>query len=121
MLGLFGDDSRYREVYDLRLNCKMHRAQIKLTLTPKYHSLKQLVIVVTCAPSLENCYVFEIGTLHSLTDFGEFDYEGNEVVRRWYKFDWDQSTDNVVEKIILKLDELVREHLEHIKQRLTKD
>ena len=119
--GVFGDDQRYREVYDLELNCKMQRVQLKITLTPKYHSLKQLVIVVTCAPSLQNCYVFEIGTQHSLTDFGEYSVEGNEIVCRWYKFKWSDNTDGVVIKITAKLDEIVRGHLEHTEQQLTKE
>ena len=120
-LGIFGHDQEYQDIYDLRLNCTMERVQLKITLTPKYHSLKQLVMVVTCAPSLENCYVFEIGTQHSLMDFGEFDVEGDEVVRRWYKFHWTESTDGVVAKISSKLNEIVREHLEYIEQRLTKN
>ena len=121
LLGVFGDDQRYREVYDLELNCKMQRVQLKITLTPKYHSLKQLVIVVTCAPSLQNCYIFEIGTQHSLTDFGEYSVEGNEIVRRWYKFKWSDNTDGVVTKITAKVDEIVRGHLEHTEQQLTKE
>ena len=99
----------------------MQRAQLKMTLTPKYFSLKQLVTVVTCAPSLQNCYVFEIGSQHSLTDFGEFDVEGHEGVRRWYKFQWSENTDGVVAKITSKLDEIVQEHLERTEQRLTKE
>ena len=121
LLGMFGDDQRYREVYDLSLNCNMQRAQLRITFTPKYNSLKQLILVVTCAPSLGNCYVFEICSQHSLTDFGEFDVEGNEVVRRWYKFQWSENPDTVVAKIASKLAEIVREHLEHTKQRLTKE
>ena len=118
---LLGIQKRYQDVYDLRLNCKMKRAQLKITLTPKYHSLKRLVLAVTCAPSLENCYVFEIGTQHSLQDFGEFDVEGNKVVSRWYKFHWAEHTDGVVAKIASKLDELVRKHLENTAQRLIKE
>ena len=120
-LGMFGNDQRYRDVYDLRLNCEMERAQLKIMLTPKYHSLKQLVLVVTCAPSLENCYVFEIGSQHSLEDFGEFSVEGDEVVRRWYKFDWSENTDGVVEKIASKLADSVRVHLESARQRLIEE
>ena len=121
LLRMFGAERKYRDVYDLYLNCKMQRAQLKMTLTPKYLSLKQLVTVVTCAPSLQNCYVFEIGFQHSLTDFGEFDAEGHEVVRRWYKFQWSENTDGVVAKITSKLDEIVQEHLERTEQRLTKE
>ena len=78
-------------------------------------------MVVTCAPSLEICYIFEIGTQHSLTDFSEFDVEGDEVVRRWYKLHWADSTDGIAEKIASKLNEIVQEHLEYIEQRLTKN
>ena len=112
---------RYRDVYDIRLNCSMQRAQLKITFTPKYHSLKQLVLVITCAPSLQYCYIFEVVSQYSLKDFGEFDEEGDEVIRRWYKFQWSDNTDHVVTKIILKLDEIVQEHLEHTKQLLIKE
>ena len=121
LLDMFGDDQRYRNVYDLQLNCEMQRAQLKIMFTPKFHSLKQLVLVVTCAPSLENCYVFEIGSQHSLEDFGKYSVEGDEVVRRWYKFDWSEKTDDVVAKIASKLNDLVQEHLESTKQRLIEE
>ena len=117
-LGIFPDDRRFREVYDLTLNCRMKRAQLKFTFVPKYHSLKKLVAVVTCAPSLHLCYVFEIGTQHNLTDFNEFDIQGKEIVRRWYKFGWTDSIDGVVGKITARLHEVVEEHLEETHQRL---
>ena len=116
--GIFQDNRIYRNIYTLRLNCEMERAQIKIILTPKYHSLKQLILVVTCVPSLENCYVFEIGSQHSLEDFGKFSVAGEEVVHRWNKFDWSANTNNIVEKITSKLYEIVQEHLENTKQRL---
>ena len=119
--GIFGSDQNCRETYELSLNCEMQRVQLKITLTPKYHSLKRIVIVITCAPSLENCYIFEIGTEHSLTSFGKFNTEGGEVVRRWYKLPWDKGTGGVVNKITSKISEIVREHLESTKQRLTQN
>ena len=117
-LRTFADDEEYREVYNLQLNCDMKRAQIKVTLTPKYHSLSKLVLVVTCAPSLENCYVFEIVSQHRLKDFGEFHTKGEEVIRRWYKFKWTENTDEVVSKIKSKLEETVHEHLKQTEKRL---
>ena len=102
IVGAFGQDNEFRNLYDLQLNCRMERAQLKITLTPKYQVLKRLVTVISCAPSLENCYVFEIGTQHNLTDFGRFDDEGYEVVRRWYKLHWTQNTDDLVVKNRLK-------------------
>ena len=121
LLGMFGDDQRYRKVYDLQLNCEMQRTQIKFTFTPKFHSLKQLILVVTCAPSLQNCYIFELGTQHNMTDFGEFNFEGNEAVRRWYRLQWSEHTDGIVEKISLGLHEMVRKHLERTEQSLTSE
>ena len=112
---------RYQDFYDLRLNCSMQRAQLKITFTPKYHSLKQLVLVITCVPSLQYCYIFEVVSQHSLKDFGEYDDEGDKIVRRWYKFQWSDYSDRVVANIALKLDEIVREHLERTKQLLVKE
>ena len=96
----------------------MKRVQIKMMLTPKYRSLSQLVLVVTCAPSLENCYVFEIVSQHKLKDFGKFQTKGKEVIRRWYKFKWTEDSDGVVAKIKSKIDEIVCEHLEQTERRL---
>ena len=121
LLGMFEDDQRFREVYDLQLNCKVKRAQIKFTFTPKYYSLKKVVLVVSCAPSLHHCYVFEVGTQHKLTDFEEFSIEGDEAVRRWYKLEWSEGSAGVVEKIASRIHEIVRQHLVETEQRLTDD
>ena len=121
LLGVFGDDQRYREVYDLQLNCKMQRTQIRFAFTPKYNSLKKLVMIVSCAPSLHQCYIFEMGTQHKLTDFEEFSVEGDEAVRRWYRLAWSDDPAGVVQKIASRLHEIVREHLEQTEQRLSDD
>ena len=118
LLGMFPDDQRFRRVYDLELNCKMKRAQLRFTFVPKYQSLKKLVAIVTCAPSLHRCYILELGTQHKLTDFNEFDIEGKEIVRRWYKLAWTDSVDGVVDKITARLHQVVKEHLEETEQRL---
>ena len=99
LLGVFGDDQRYREIYDLQLNCKMQRAQTRFSFTPKYNSLKKMVLVVSCAPSLHHCYIFEMGTQHKLSDFGEYNVEGHEAVRHWYSLEWTENMTGVVQKI----------------------
>ena len=121
LLGMFGDDQRYREVYDLELNCKMKRTQIRFEFTPKYYSLKKLLMVVSCAPSLHHCYVFEMGTQHKMTDFGEFSAEGEETVRRWYRLEWSDDATGVVGKVASRLHEIVTEHLEQTEQRLSEE
>ena len=75
-------NQEWEDYYDLRLNCTLARAQIKLKLTPKYRALKQLQLELSCAPSLEHCYVFEMLTQHSRTDWDAFATDGSEVVRR---------------------------------------
>ncbi len=121
MAGMLGGDRHYSEAYDLELNCSMQRAQLKVTLTPKFRTLRRLTLVVTCAPSLEICYVFEVVTQHRLRDFGEFDSVGSESVQRWYKYAWNLDAAGLVERIATKLEELVREHVQATEQRLAKD
>lgn len=94
--------------YELHLNCQLDKAQLRIMLTPKFVALKRFVLVVSCAPSLEVCYVMEILTQHSLRDWGAFDIEGVEVVRRWYKMNWTDSCDSLVENICGKLKEAVQ-------------
>lgn len=100
--------------YDLRLNCSIKSVQLKVTFTPKFQSLKQFSLIVSCAPSLETCYVFEVVTRHALSDWGTFESEGHEVNRRWYRFAWNESTDGVIEKIRTFLQETIDEHIQTV-------
>ncbi|WP_071798784.1 caspase family protein [Natronohydrobacter thiooxidans] len=104
--------------YDLRLNCTLARAQIKIILTPKYRALKQLQLEISCAPSLEHCYVFEVLTQHSLADWEAFAPDGSEVVRRWYKLEWDDDPEFLVEKVCQKLTAAITEHIESTTKRI---
>jgi hypothetical protein len=107
-----GTDQQYVETYDLELNCAINKAQLRIALTPKYKVLKRLVLVVTCAPSLERCYIFELTTQHLLRDFDEFDAEGEEIVRRWYKLGWEDGGSGIISKITAKLSEVVKQQME---------
>lgn len=116
LAGLYSDQE-YVEMYDLDLNCKMSRVQLRVTLTPKFHTLRRIVLVVTCAPSLETCYVFEVATQHMLRDFGEFDVDGTKSIQRWYKFSWTENTSGVVRKISDSLFAMVRDHIDGVSKR----
>lgn len=100
-----------RKHYFLRLNCTLDKVQLKITFTPKFVTLKQFVLVVSCAPSLEHRYVMEVLTQHALLDWGSFDPDGVEVVLRWYKMNWTDSCDGLVNKISGKLKEIVNESI----------
>lgn len=112
-------DPEWTEQYDLELNCRLERAQLVLTLTPKFRTLRRLVLVLSCAPSLERCYIFEVLTQHARTDWDGFDYEGSEIVRRWYKVSWDESVDGIIEKVAAALEQTVRTHVNSAAARLS--
>jgi hypothetical protein len=114
---LFGDDA-FEETWHLTLNCTMERTQLRITLTPKFINLQRIVLVISCAPSLDHCYIFEIGTQHLLQDFGRFDAHGAEVSRRWWKVNWRASTESIVAQISEKLAETIRRQLEDAEKRL---
>ncbi len=108
----------WEEHYDLELNCTLPRVQLKIELTPTYSSLEKIDLILTCAPSLHHCYVFELTTVHPRTDWNHFSKQGREVVRRWYKIGWGDQTDSLIQKIVKGLDDAVAEHLSETTKQL---
>lgn len=108
----------YDETSDLELNCKLDRAQMRLTLTPKYKSLQRLTLVLTCAPSLEQCYVFEVVTQHARDSWETFSRDGKGLVQRWYALKWDDDPAGLVGKISLALESAVQGYLDETAKRL---
>jgi hypothetical protein len=124
--GLFGSfamdqllgSEAFDEQWNLSLNCEMERAQMRFTFTPKFINLQRIVLIVSCAPSLDRCYLFELVTQHRLHDFGKFDTEGSEISRRWWKLDWFKPTDSVVSQISTVLLGAVENHLVAAEKRM---
>jgi hypothetical protein len=117
--GLLGHPDHVASQYELNFNCDLQKAQLKITLTPKFVAFKRFVLVVSCAPSLEVCYVFEMLTEHPLRNWGVFDFEGTEIVRRWYKLKWNDPCDALVEKIFDTLQSAVQERVDAAAQALS--
>jgi hypothetical protein len=107
--------------YDLELNCKLEGVQLTITLTPKFVALRRFVLVVTCTPSLDNCYVFELLTEHLLRDWEEFDTNGTETVRRWYKMKWTDPCDALVDKIFEQMRQAVEKGVASAARALVED
>lgn len=119
-LGLLSSmNAEWTEMFNLELNCRLERAQFKLTLTPKYKTLQQLQLVMSCAPSLERCYVFELVTQHPRTDWNAFDDEGREVSRRWYKVGWTESVEWIIDNAREAIEKAVRDHIDAAVKRLS--
>lgn len=106
------NQSEESTTYELELNCSLDKAQLRITLVPKFVTLKQLVLVVTCAPSLQVCYLFEMLTQHSLRDWGTYDPSGEEIVRRWYKMKWTDDCESLVDGILQKINEAAQKSID---------
>jgi hypothetical protein len=109
----------YDEEWYLRLNVTMERTQLKIAFMPKFANLQRIALVVTCAPSLDTCYVFEVATQHLLRDFGKYDAVGPEVSRRWWKCVWAEGTGTIADQISKKFAEVVSQQLESAERRLS--
>ena len=66
---------------------------------------------MSCAPSLEVCYVMEMLTQHPVRDWDSL-ISRTEVVRRWYKMKWTDDCDVLANKIFDKLRNVVRESID---------
>lgn len=117
-LSAYLDPAGYDEVWTLRLNCAMVRAQLKITFTPKFTNLQRITLVVTCVPSLDNCYIFEVATQHMLRDFGKYDPDGPEISSRWWRRRWRDDAGTIAGQISEKFAEGVRDQLENAERRL---
>src|SRR5262249_20518653 len=106
------------EIWDLHLNCTMERTQLKITFTPKFTTLQRITVVVTCAPSLDHCYIFEVATQHMLRDFGKYDSHGPEISRRWWKRAWSEGAGKIATQISTKFSDAARLQLEGAEKRL---
>lgn len=113
---MLGDE--YLEHLDLELNCPMPRIQLKVLFVPKFGSLNQLSLIMTCAPSLNSCYIFEVVREHLRTGWSSFDEEGGKVVENWYERLWSEDISWLVEASCDRLLEAVRKHVEQTNKRL---
>lgn len=94
-----------QKIFELDLNCSFEKVQIKISLTPTVQSLRKWSLIMSFAPSLNTCYVFEYLMSHELSDWGKYDGGGVEAKRRWYRFAWGDDFDAVVSKITANLGE----------------
>lgn len=108
------DNEDWVENFDLDLNMSMERAQVRFTLKPKFITLQKFTTVISCAPSLERCYVFAVMTRHPRTDWDGFAEEGTEIVKRWFKAPWDQSAVWIVDDVSERIESAVRTYVESL-------
>ncbi|MDX2277620.1 MAG: caspase family protein [Hyphomonadaceae bacterium] len=114
---LFNEPETVEEL-DVWLNITMERAQIKATLKPKWSSLKQISLIITCAPSLEHVYVFEFAAIQALTGFNAYEAVGPSLYSHWYERDWEASGAEIADKMVENLLQAARSHIEATVKRL---
>lgn len=113
-----GMGDEFVEKWHLDLNCSINRAQMKITLNPKFRSLNQIRLVVSCAPSLNHCYIFEMSTRHVRSDWETFDESGSEMNRNWYERAWNEDNDWLIAEICNRVHTAIRKHVETTAQQL---
>ena len=111
----------FTESWVLELNCSLPRVQMKVVFTPKFSSLNQMTMVLTCAPSLNKLYVFEFSTQNLRVDWDVFEDEGREIGRHWYSIDWDHDPAWIVDAACKRLLDAIRAHLDQTSRRLAED
>lgn len=77
------------------------------------------MLVLSCAPSLNQLYVFERVTRQRHTDWDKFEADGVEAVRRWYTLSWNEDAVWLVDEIRDGLVSATRKHLEQSLQTLS--
>lgn len=107
LTGLY-NDSDWVENFDLSLNMRLSRAQVLITLVPRFTAMQKFTLVLTCAPSLERCYIFVSCTRLARTDWDRFAYEGPEVIRRWFRAEWTKSGAWIVDDVVERLQDAVQ-------------
>jgi hypothetical protein len=114
---MYGD--QFEPVTTLELNCSIPRVQMKIAFIPRYKSLDQLRLVISCAPSLNNCYIFENTTEHLRTDWSGFNDDGIQIVKKWYIRKWSEDTSWLVDDACDRLLEAVEANIEQTSARLS--
>jgi hypothetical protein len=117
LTGLYTDND-WVENFDLSLNMRLSRAQVLITLMPRFTAMQKFTLVLTCAPSLERCYVFASCTRLARTDWEHFAYEGPEVIRRWFQAEWTKSGSWIVEDIVGRLQTAVQTYVASLTAKL---
>jgi len=64
-------------------------------------------------------HLFELVTLHLRTDWEKFSSSGTKAVRRWYKLQWKQSVNHVLQKICDGLTKSIQDHIPATTKRLS--
>ena len=117
LTGLYNDDD-WIENFDLSLNMRLSRAQVLITLVPRFTAMQKFTLVLTCAPSLERCYVFASCTRLARTDWDRFAYEGPEVIRRWFRAEWTKSGAWIVDDVVERLQAAVQTYVASLTAKL---
>ena len=117
LIGLYSDDD-WVENFDLSLNMRLSRAQILITFVPRFTAMQKFTLVLTCAPSLERCYVFASCTRLARMDWDRFADEGLKVFRRWFRAEWNNSVAWIVDDVVGHLQTAVETYLASLTAKL---
>lgn len=114
------DDDQVEEIWSIWINCDLPKIQMSIKMKPKFKSLKQIQSLITCAPSLNQCFVFENYYIQELKDFDKYYIPGKNVKNKWHKMKWNDQTNHIARGISKEIENLCHEHVTRMANLLTK-
>lgn len=114
---LYGDE--FSEIINLELNCSLPRIQIKIIFRPKFRSIDQISLIITCAPSINSCYIFENSMIHLRRDWESFEENGFNIVEKWYNRPWSEDITWLSRESCDRLFEYVEKHIDQATKRIS--
>lgn len=121
LVGSIFNNKPYKDEYHLKLNSNFEVIQVEFSFIPKFSSLKKISLVFSCAPSLRKVFLFEYTVKHPRQDFDTFSYDGDKQISVWYKLDWDESYDWVLDKVMSNTLKVLTEHVSAVELSLSED
>lgn len=98
ILSRFNSLDKGKVEYHVNLNCSIKEVQFQVIMLPKFRCVKKYSIVLSCIPSLEKLYIFEIVCSHKLTDWDNHG-AGSVINERWYRLDWSDDRSGIVKNL----------------------
>ena len=116
---IFDNDRELVTTHTLYFNCRLEKLQLKISAIPKFKNLKQLNLLITVAPSLKHCDIFEYVTEHSLSDWETFESNGKEINRKWYQRSWEDDGISATDAICSYFEQTIRSRIDGAAKQLS--
>ena len=102
----------------LKLNLPLKKCQINLSLIPKFMSLQKMSLILSCAPSLDFLYLFEVSKSYPRVNWTNFSENGTVLSRKWYRIKWEYPVSESVSSIPGRFIAAAQDHAKSTAERI---